>query len=76
MAKIKVTMQQSYNNIVFGFQNCAEAGKFMDIAMEAAAKTALKAGMKVSFAVEAEEPEGQEKAPEEDGAGEAGGEDA
>lgn len=68
MAKIKVTMQQSYNNIVLGFYSCTEAGKFMDAAMDAAAK----AGREISFTVGTEE-----KAPEAGGAaGEAGGEDA
>ncbi len=63
MAKIKVTMKQSYNDIVFCFRSCTEAGKFMDAAMEAAEE----GGRKVSFAVGTEEPEGQGKVPETDG---------
>lgn len=73
MAKIKVTMKQSYNDIVLCFRSCFEAGKFMDAAMEAAEE----GGRKVSFAVGTEEPEGQGKAPETGAAaGKAGGEDA
>lgn len=57
MAKIKVTMHQSYNNIVLGFRSCTEAGKFMDSMVDAAAKV----GQEISFTVKTEE-----KAPETD----------
>lgn len=49
MTKIKVVMKQNYNDIVFYFNSCSEAWKFME--------TAISAGENLSFKVELEKEE-------------------